>query len=71
MPTAKFGEEADAQTVFMGTASVWKTASGGRRGMYHYTMLLDAADDGKMVVCSCEGFLYRGECKHVRRVVGG
>jgi hypothetical protein len=41
---------------------VYRTPSGTRQGVMHFT-ILDLCDN-KYPQCSCEGFTFRGKCKH-------
>jgi hypothetical protein len=41
---------------------VYRTPSGSRQGVMHFTVV-DLLSD-KYPQCSCEGYAYRGKCKH-------
>ncbi len=57
----------DAITEPAGVGQVWKTPSKSRPGMFNVTILFDHGD----VFCTCEGFKFRGACKHTERILGG
>lgn len=59
MPQAVF----DAP-VKLGEGTVWITESKSRRGMYHTTL---HTTEGKWH-CTCEGWRYRYNCKHVNQL---
>ncbi len=42
-------------------ARVFRTPSGTRQGKFHFTICNDLGD----VMCTCEGYQYRGKCKHI------
>lgn len=41
---------------------VYRTPSSGRQGVMHFTVL--DMTTGAYPQCSCEGFTFRGKCKH-------
>lgn len=53
--------EGPGGSVCVGEGTLWRTPSGGRAGLFHFTIV---KDDGSYPMCTCEGYTYRGKCKH-------
>jgi hypothetical protein len=45
-------------------AKVYRTPSESRQGKFHFTILDLTSHDPKYPMCTCEGYQYRGKCKH-------
>lgn len=60
--SGKPGEsEGPEGSVCLGEGTLWKTPSKGRANLFHYTIV---KGDGSYPTCTCEGYNYRGRCKH-------
>lgn len=49
----------------LGTATVFRTPSKSRQGMFHYVTVFT---NGQGVKCSCEGFSFNKKCWHIDAV---
>lgn len=56
------GEGPDGMVRLGDDVRVYRTPSGSRQGVMHFTVV-DLCSD-KYPQCSCEGYSYRGKCKH-------
>lgn len=59
--------ETKGETVCVGSGTLWRTPSGSRQGKFHFTLV---KDDGSYPMCTCEGYSYRGRCKHTESLWG-
>lgn len=59
--TANTGPEGMVELA-RGNVLVYRTPSGTRQGRFHLTVLEET--EGAYPVCSCEGYQFRGKCKH-------
>jgi hypothetical protein len=62
MPTAEFSK---MYLDPLGPGMAWRVASDSRTGKYH---IVFASESGAGVQCSCEGWQFRGNCKHVQSI---
>lgn len=55
----------EGMTIWSRNATVFRTPSSTRQGREHLTVFSNDDLEEIQPVCTCEGFQYRGKCKHI------